>query len=127
MNKITIIGNLTKDPELRQVKTSDGTVSVCDFTVAANGKRKGDESTFFRCTAWRGLAELIGKYCSKGKKVCVIGQVAAHAYTGKDGPRAEIDVTVEDFEFCSPRGEAYDNDLKDEGGFTKVNDEDGPF
>ena len=125
MNKLTIIGNLTKDPELRKVNTSTGAVSVCDFHVAANGRKKED-TVFFRCTAWRGLGEMIAKYCSKGKKVCVIGSVTAHGYTGKDGkPAAILDVSVEDFEFCSPRGEAYDNDLKD--GFTEVNDEDVPF
>ena len=127
MNRTTIIGNLTRDPEMRTVKTSDGTVNVCDFTVAANGRKRAGDPTYFRCTAWRGAADLIGKYCSKGKKVCVTGQVTAHAYVDKGGnPQAMIDLTVEDFEFCSPRGEAYDNDLKDNDGFTRVNDEDVP-
>ena len=127
MNHLTIIGNLTKNPQTRTVRTQTGECNVCDFTVAVNGK-KGEEATFFRCTAWRGLADLIGKYCSKGKKVAVVGPVSAHVYKGKDGEaRADLNVTVDDFEFLTPRGEAYDNDLKDAGGYTKVDDEDVPF
>ena len=124
MNKLTIIGNLTKDPETRTVNTATGPVNVCDFTVAANGRKKED-AIFFRCTAWRGLGDMIAKHCSKGKKVCVIGPVTCHAYLTQDGkPAAKMDVKVEDFEFCSPKGEAYDNDLQ---GMTEIQDEDMPF
>ena len=125
MNRLTIIGNLTKDPQSRTVRTRDGECNVCDFTVAVNGK-KGEEAVFFRCTAWRGLADLIGKYCSKGKKVAVVGPVNLRTYTDREGKaRADLSVTVDEFEFLTPRGEAYDNDLKD--GFVEVNNEDMPF
>ena len=126
MNQLNIIGNVTKNPELRKVNTNKGEISVCDFTVAVNDRRKKDESVFFRCTAWRGLADIICQYVSKGKKVAVTGSVSAHAYKAKDSgePRATLDVAVEDVEFLSPRGEAFDNDLQ---GMTAVNDEDVPF
>ena len=136
MNKLTIIGNLTHSPSMRQVNTATGAVSVCDFTVAVNGRKKDDEAQFFRCTAWRGLADMIGKYAEKGRKVCVIGPVSVRQYTGKDGTqKASLDVSVDDFEFCErkpERGEAYDDDLKDEppktdGGMTVVEDADLPF
>ena len=112
MNKLTIIGNLTRDPELRSVTTVNGPVSVCDFTVAVNSRRRGgqnngqqqDEAQFFRCTAWRGLADVISRYATKGTKVCVIGPVSVRTYTGNDGNvRASLEVTVEDFEFASSR------------------------
>lgn len=127
MNKVFIIGNLTKDPEMKQVNTANGAVSCCDFTVAVNGRRKGDsDAVFFRCTAWRGVADVIGKYAAKGKKVAVTGTVSAHAYKSKDGsPMVSIDVQVEDFEFVSPRGEADETGTKD--GFTVVDSEDVPF
>lgn len=126
MNQLNIIGNVTKDPELRKVKTNNGEISVCDFTVAVNDRRKKDESTFFRCTAWRGLAEVVCQFVSKGKKIAVTGSVSAHAYMSKDSkePRAMLDVSVNDVEFLSPRGEAFDNDLQ---GMTAVHDEDMPF
>ena len=124
MNRLTIIGNLACDPETRTVNTATGAVNVCDFTIAVNSK-KNEPATFFRCTAWRGLGDMIAKHCSKGKKVCVVGMVSGHAYADKNGnPACNLEVKVQDFEFCSPKGEAYDNDLK---GMVAVQDEDMPF
>ena len=109
MNKLTIIGNLTRDPELRV--TSAG-VNVCSFTVAVNRRgRKDDqngqpEADFFRVTAWRQLADVCSKFLTKGRKVCVIGPVSVHTYTGNDGAtRASLEVTAEDVEFLSSRND----------------------
>ena len=132
MNKIVIIGNLTGAPELRV--TQNG-VSVCQFTVAVNGRRKEDGATFFRVTAWRALGETCHKYLDKGRKVMVCGAVSASAYTGRDGkPRASIEVTAEDVEFLSSMGhdaqaaQAEPAQQQDtEGGFTAVETEDLPF
>ena len=132
MNKIVIIGNLTGAPELRVTQSG---VSVCQFTVAVNGKRKDDGATFFRITAWRALGETCHKYLDRGRKVMVCGAVSASAYTGRDGnPRASLEVTAEDVEFLSAMGHdaqaaqeetAQQNDT--EGGFTAVETEDLPF
>ena len=132
MNKIIIIGNLTGDPELRVTQSG---VSVCQFTVAVNGKRKDDGATFFRVTAWRALGETCHKFLYRGRKVMVCGAVSASAYTGRDGkPRASLDVTAEDVEFLSAMGHdaqaaqaetAQQHDT--EGGFTAVETEDLPF
>ncbi len=128
MNKLTIIGNLTRDPQTRTVTAKEGPVTVCDFTLAVNG-RKGEDATFFRCTAWRGLGELIAKYTGKGKKVCVIGPVSIRQYTGSDGqPHAELDVRVDEFEFLSPKGEAEETPKEPpKEQFTPVEQEDLPF
>ena len=78
MNKLTIIGNLTRDPELRTTATG---VNVCSFTVAVNRRNRRDdqngqpEADFFRVTAWRQLADICSKYLAKGRKVCVSGQL----------------------------------------------------
>ena len=76
MNKIILIGNLTRDPELRS--TAGGT-TVCTFTIAVNrrfapqgGEREAD---FFRINAWRQLGETCSRFLSKGRKVCVSGQL----------------------------------------------------
>lgn len=104
MNKLNIIGNLTKDPELRS--TRDGT-PVCSFTVAVNRRRKEgqpQEADYFRVTAWRGLAELCNRYLTKGRKVAVSGPVSVSTYTGNDGStRASLEVTADDVEFLSAR------------------------
>ena len=114
MNKLTIIGNLTRDPELRSVNGRDGTVSVCDFTVAVNRRQTSQqkangqqqEADFFRVTAWRGLGENAAKYLAKGRKVAVVGSVSVSTYTGNDGvTRASLEVNADDIEFLSPRAD----------------------
>ena len=110
MNKLTIIGNLTRDPELRQVNTVNGPVNVCSFTVAVNRRgrsQNGQEQTdFIRVTAWRMLGENAAKYLTKGKKVYVSGPVTVSTYQGNDGmTRAQMEVTADDMEFLSPRND----------------------
>ena len=105
MNKLTIIGNLTADPELRTIPSG---VSVCAFTVAVNRRfpsNKDERQTdYFRVTAWRQLGETCSRYLSKGRKVAVIGEVTARAYESKDGSlRASLEVTADEVEFLSPR------------------------
>ena len=77
--------------------------------MAVNRRRTQDgqpEADFFRVTAWRGLAETCGKYLDKGRKVCVVGPVSVNTYTGNDGQtRASMEVTAEDVEFLSAKGE----------------------
>ena len=132
MNKIIIIGNLTGAPELRVTQSG---VSVCQFTVAVNSKRKDDGATFFRVTAWRALGETCHKYLDRGRKVMVCGAVSASAYTGRDGkPRASLEVTAEDVEFLSSMGHDAQAAQAEpaqhqgtEGGFTAVETEDLPF
>ena len=105
MNKVYIIGNLTGDPELR---TTPNGISVCTMNVAvnrrfssANGERQTD---FFRVTAWRQLGETCARNLYKGRKVAVIGEVSARAYTAKDGTaRASLEITADEVEFLSPR------------------------
>lgn len=105
MNKLTIIGNITRDPELR---TTPNGVNVCSFTVAVNRKNVSTEKTieadFFDVTAWRERGELCAKVLLKGKKVCVIGAVSVETYTAHDGTtRAKLKVTAEEVEFLSPK------------------------
>lgn len=105
MNKLMIIGNLTADPELRTIPSG---INVCTFTVAVNRRfssNKDERQTdFFRVAAWRQLGENCSRFLTKGKKVCVIGEVSARAFEGKDGTlRASLEVTADEVEFLSPR------------------------
>ena len=115
---MTIIGNLTRDPDLRA--TSQG-ISVCTFTVAVNRRnaREGQpEADFFKVTAWRQLGENCGKFLAKGRKVCVVGPVSVSTYTANDGTtRASLDVTAEDVEFLSPKDNGYTRAELPEGVF----------
>jgi single-strand DNA-binding protein len=126
MNKLTIIGNLTRDPETRT--TTSGS-TVCSFTVAVNRRKKVQgqpDADFFRVSAWNKLGENCQKYLAKGRKVCVVGSVTAHAYTTQDGkPGASLEVIANDVEFLSARGEGDTG--TDESGFTTVETDDLPW
>ena len=140
MNKIILIGNLTRDPEMRTTSTG---LNVCSFTIAVNRRRSSQnnnnqpEADFFRITAWRQLGELCQKYLAKGRKVCVTGSVSVSTYEGKDGTtRASLDVTADDIEFLSSRqddGEgrvsssASGADQSSAGGFTQEDEDELPF
>ena len=142
MNKVFLIGNLTRDPELRTTQTG---VSVCSFTIAVNRRRPSNaeagqpEADFFRVTAWRQLGEICAKYLAKGRKVSVTGTVSASAYTAQDGSaRASLEVTADDVEFLTPRGEVGDVPAApraqapapaapQSNGFVQVDDDELPF
>ena len=136
MQKMTILGNLCADPELRTVVTSGGQATVCDFTIAAQNT-KNDEPLFVRCSAWRGLADVIHKWARKGAKVYCDGPVRIRLYATKDGAtRASVELTVDHFEFCGrgqgnePRQEsaqapatASADEPASSGAFTEVDDQ----
>ena len=122
MHKLAAIGNLTRDPELRS--TPNG-IPVCTFTIAVNGRKSDEASTFFRVTAWRQLGENCNRYLTKGKKVFVSGPVSVSTYTAKDGTtRASMEITADDVEFLSHAGTGAENAQADErAGFVKVEDD----
>lgn len=102
MNKVILIGHVCQDPFVSE--TLNG-VSVCHFTIAVNrttsqeGEKKAD---FFTVTAWRGLAESVGKYCKKGSKVCVTGSIQLREYEDNKGVKKNaVDVIAQEVEFIS--------------------------
>ncbi len=108
-NRITIVGYLGRDPELRY--TSDGT-PVCDFSVATTERRKDrsgepqDITTWFRVTVWRRQAELAGQYLAKGKQVYVEGRLIQKEYQDRDGnTKYTLEVTASDIQFIGSRAE----------------------
>ncbi len=111
MNRLTIIGNLTHDPELRTTPSGD---SVCSFSVAVNrrGRRdaqgnQNEQTDFFRVSAWRQLGENCAKYLAKGRKVAVVGSVSVRTYQAADGTtRATMEVNATDVEFLSSRNDS---------------------
>lgn len=114
MNKVFLIGNLTRDPETSE--TSSG-VHVCRFAIAVNRNYMGADGTretdFFNITVWRQLAENCGKYLKKGSKVAVIGQLQNRSYEDKDGiKRSVTDIVASEIEFLTPKSgaEAFDDE-----------------
>jgi len=103
MNKVFLIGNLTRDPELTE--TSSG-VSICRFAIAVNrnyagsdGERKTD---FFNVTAWRGLGETVSRYAKKGNKVAVVGTIELRNYEDSTGAKRTAVPAA-----TAPKGERY--------------------
>ncbi len=118
MNKVFLIGNLTREPELTE--TASG-IPVCHFAIAVNRNYSSSDSErqtdFFNCTAWRGLAETIARYAKKGKKVAVHGSIQLRNYEDNQGvKRTAVDIIVQDFELLSPR----DSDSFDEVADTRA-------
>ena len=113
MNKVFLIGNLTRDPELRETPSG---VAMCRFAIAVSrpySSQDGERQTdFFECTAWRGLGETIARYTKKGKKVAVSGSVQIRNYEDTQGVRrTAVDVIVQDCEFLTPKagGDSFDD------------------
>lgn len=104
-NKIIIVGNLGKDPELRY--TPQGT-AVCSFSVATNEKKKDksgelqDVTTWFRVTLWNRQAENASKYLTKGSPVYIEGRLRVEEWTDRDGNnRYTLEVQGSDMQFIS--------------------------
>lgn len=97
MNKVVLIGNLTKDPELNF--TAGSGTAVARFTVAVARMKKG-ESDFINCIAFGKTAETIAQYFFKGSKIAIEGHIQTGSYDAKDGTkRYTTDVIVDRFEF----------------------------
>lgn len=147
MNKVYLIGNLTRDPDMRATQMG---VSVCNFSIAVNRRKSADgtqQTDFFNIVAWRQLGELCGKFLMKGKKVAVTGSIQTRTYEDKSGAkRTAWDIVADEVEFLTPMGEAPDvgaqredaymqeerRAIQSEGapmdaGFTQADDDELPF
>ncbi|WP_195618416.1 single-stranded DNA-binding protein [Clostridium paraputrificum] len=105
MNKVVLIGRLTKDPDLRYAAGSG--MAVSRFTVAVNRRKKEDGADFINCVSFGKTAETISQYLTKGRQIAVIGSIRTGSYDAQDGTkRYTTDVAVESFEFIGSNGQA---------------------
>lgn len=134
MNKITLIGNLTANPETHTTQTGK---NVCSFNLAVNRKKVSEPQTdFFRINAWNGLGDVCARCLTKGKKVAVVGELQARVFEDRNGKtRLSLDVLADEVEFLSPKEETkkdrensdgYDN-AADLAGFKTISSDDLPF
>ncbi len=153
MNKVFLIGNLTRDPEMRSTQSG---IPVCNFSIAVNRRFRNaqtgqQETDFFNIVAWRQLAELCSRYLSKGRKVAVLGSIQTRTYEAQDGTkRSAFDIVADEVEFLSsqqsggaPAGEYHAPSVAPapapaprqqapayspaDSGFTQMDDDDLPF
>ena len=133
MNNICITGRLTSAPEIK--KTTSG-VSVCSVSIAVDRDYKvnGEKATdFIPCVFWRGTAEFVGKYFSKGDMIAVVGSLESRKYTDKDGDNRTVwEVKADKVSFCGGKKEASQDNTQDntqsfEDVYDEISDDDIPF
>ena len=108
INKVILIGRLTKDPELKYTQSGS---SVCSFSIAnnktwtQNGEKK-DQVSFFNCIAWGKLGELIAQYCRQGNRVCIEGRLQQRSWDDQEGKkRSTVEIVVSEIQFLTPKTE----------------------
>jgi single-strand DNA-binding protein len=116
MNKVILLGNLTRDPELRYTENSK---AVCTFGLATNRNwttdtgEKREETEFHRIVAWDKLAELCDKYLRKGRKVYVEGRLQSRSYTGQDGiEKHTTEIVIDDMVMVDPMPQKVQDTLE---------------
>ena len=113
MNKVIMLGRLTRDPEIRYSQGSNPT-AIANYSLAVNRKFKKDgepEADFFNCTSFGKIAELAEKYLKKGSQVCIVGHMQNDNYTNKDGNKVySTSIIVEEMDFVG--GKQSDSNSK---------------
>ena len=127
LNRVFLLGRLTRDPESRQVGSG---VSLCRFSIANNrifsqDGQKREEVSFFNCTAWGRLAEIIQQYCHKGKQVALEGRLRQSSWQDNEGKkRSNVEVVVEQLQLL---GSAQDRSAASGGNVSAFEDGGGGF
>jgi single-strand DNA-binding protein len=127
MNKVLLVGRLTKDPEMR---TTQGGVAACTFTVAVDrpfkDKDGNKQADFLPCVAWRNSAEFIGKYFTKGQRIGLDGSIQTRTYNAQDGSKRYVtEIVVDHAEFVERRPEAMPAQPSE--GFVETDEPGLPF
>ena len=134
MNKVVLMGRLTRDPEVRYGGANNTAVAKYSLAVPRKFKRDGDqECDFISCVAFGKLGEFAEKYLRKGIKIAIVGRIQTGSYTNKDGQKVyTTDVVVEEQEFAESKnasGQSSDNGtsspyghVPDSGGFMNIPD-----
>ena len=131
INKVILMGRLTREPELRHLETDK---SVCGFTIAIdNGYGDNKRTDFVNCVAWNKTAEFISKYFAKGKMIIVIGRIATRSWETQDGHKRYVtEVIANEVNFGetkAARQTGTQQSMQDDNGFIPLdeNDDDLPF
>ena len=137
MNKLFLIGNLTRDPEMSETATG---VAFCRLGIAVNRPYQGSDgertTDFFNVTVWRTHAENCGRYLKKGSKVAIVGSLQNRQYEDKDGNKRQVtDIIANEVEVLSVRAQGEGMDIEmaepirrsDRPALEPVNEDDLPF
>lgn len=131
MNKVVLLGRLTKDPEVRYTQTNN--TMVATFTLAVNRRfvKPGEDrqADFINCIAWSKTAEFVSKYFKKGQQIVVVGRLQTRNYDDEQGQKHYItEVVAEEVYFAGDKKENTQNDgIGDTSEFEITNQDDLPF
>lgn len=127
LNKVQLIGNLTRDPELRYTPNGN---AVCSFSLATNRNwttdsgEKREEADFHRIIAWNKLAELCSQFLVKGRKIYVEGRLSTRSWTGQDGTqKSTTEVVISDMILLDSKGGSQYQEESAEKTKTEENEE----
>ncbi len=116
MNKVILMGRLTRDPDVRYSQNADGTMAVARYTLAVerkyqkNDNNNGQNADFISCVAFGKLGEIAEKYFHQGTKLVIQGHIQTGSYTNKEGQKVyTTDVIIEDQEFAESKSAASSN------------------
>lgn len=128
MNKVVLIGRLSKDPELRKTQSD---ISVCSFTVAVDRRYKSEgqpTADFISVIAWRQTADFICKYFSKGNKIALTGSIQTRQWEDDKGnKRYATEVIADSVEFCERKSDNPQHETTEAGYFDTADEDDLPF
>ena len=126
LNHVTLIGRLTRDPELKQI----GETAVARFSLAVGSSYKSNgeikkEASFFDCEIWGKLADVLGEYASKGKQIAIAGKLKQETWDGQDGKKnSKIKIRVENFQLLGSKdGQTANSDVPTESGLPTENEQ----
>ena len=126
MNKVILLGNLTRDPEIRYTQ-GDNSLAVARFSLAVNrrfSKNGEKEADFFNCTAFGKQAEFVEKYFKQGSRMMLTGRIQNDSYTNKNGEKVyTVQIIVEEVEFAekkSSSGQAGNSDTAGADEFMNI-------
>jgi len=143
MNKVILMGRLTRDPEVRYSNGANGQTAIARFSLAVDRRRaansnEGQTADFINCVAFGKTGEFAEKYLKKGTKIALTGRIQTGSYTNKEGQKVyTTDIIAEEVEFAESKGSGDSNNYQagnkgtsDDDGFMQIPDgidEDLPF
>lgn len=130
MNKVILMGRLTKDPEVRYTQATN--TMVTSFTLAVNRRfvKQGEErqADFINCVAWNKTAEFVSKYFKKGQQVGIIGRIQTRNYDDEQGIKHYVtEIIAEEVYFAGDKKDATQNEVQATDDFEITNQDDLPF
>ena len=124
MNKVILMGRLTKDPEIRYTQNN---TPVCNFTLAVNRRFNADEADFINCQAWQKTAEFISKYFQKGSMIAVVGRIQTRTWEDNEGKKRYITEVIVDEAYFTGSKSKTETDKATDTWPPDYEDDDLPF